>query len=132
MKNVLLWIWQMPQILLGYLLRLFYPASFTLEKDEVKVVFSDRMHGGISLGTTVIVHSHVYVWNDYPLDTLTIRHELGHCKQSRILGWFYLLVIGLPSIFHAWFYKYDPHDPNKYYRWYTEAWADKLAGIVRD
>ena len=79
----------------------------------------------------MFVHSHVYVWNEYPLDTLTVRHELGHCKQSQILGWFYLLVIGLPSVLHAWLYRRDPSDPDGYYRFYTEAWADRLAGIKR-
>ena len=130
--NVLLVIWQLPQVLLGLLLRLFYPASYRLEKDGVTVVFSSQMLGGISLGTTVIVHSHVYSWNPRPLETLAVRHELGHCKQSRMLGWLYLLVIGLPSLLHVWLYKRDPKDPNKYFRFYTESWADQLAGIKRD
>ena len=129
--NALLLLWQLPQVLLGMLLRLFYPAAYTLEKDGVTVIFSDRFHGGLSLGTTVFVHSHVYTWNEFPLDTLTVRHELGHCKQSQILGWFYLLVIGLPSVLHAWLYRRDPSDPDGYYRFYTEAWADRLAGIKR-
>ena len=129
--NALLLLWQLPQVLLGLLLRLFYPAVYRLEQDGVTVIFSDRFHGGLSLGTTVFVHSHVYTWNEFPLDTLAVRHELGHCKQSQILGWFYLLVIGLPSILHAWFYRCDPSDPDGYYRFYTEAWADRLAGIKR-
>jgi len=132
MKNALLFLWQLPQILLGYAFRLAYGYEYLWEKEGVKVLFSDKMHGGVSLGTTVIVHTHIYIWNDNPLGTTTVRHELGHCKQSRILGWFYLLVIGLPSLLHAWLYRYDPKDPNKYYRFYTEAWADRLAGIKRD
>lgn len=129
--NALVLLWQLPQVLLGWILRLFYPAAYTLEKDGVTVIFSDKFHGGLSLGTTVFVHSHVYTWNEYPLDTLTVRHELGHCKQSQILGWLYLLVIGLPSVLHAWLYRRDPSDPDGYYRFYTEAWADRLAGIKR-
>ena len=129
--NALVLLWQLPQVLLGWILRLFYPAAYTLEKDGVTVIFSDKFHGGLSLGTTVFVHSHVYTWNEFPLDTLTVRHELGHSRQSRTLGWFYLLVIGLPSILHAWLYRRDPADPDKYYRFYTEAWADRLAGINR-
>ena len=69
--NALLLLWQLPQVLLGLLLRLFYPAAYRLEQDGVTVIFSDRFHGGLSLGTTVFVHSHVYTWNEFPLERVT-------------------------------------------------------------
>ena len=61
----------------------------------------------------------------------TIQHECGHSKQSDILGPLYLIVIGIPSLLHNVAHylckkvgiKWD------YYRFYTEYWADKLAGL---
>lgn len=58
----------------------------------------------------------------------SIKHEYGHCIQSRILGPLYLIVIGLPSIMHAWLCRCKNHS---YYDFYPEKWADKLAGIKR-
>ena len=67
------------------------------------------------------------------LNTDVVKHEaLGHGTQSRILGPFYLPVIGLPSIIWAWLYgAVIPYTRNGYYRFYTEKWADKLGGVVR-
>ena len=57
---------------------------------------------------------------------------IGHARQSRMLGWLYLLVIGLPSIVWAALYGWlIPRCENGYYKFYTEKWADKLAGINR-
>ena len=62
-------------------------------------------------------------------DEYTIRHESGHSKQSLILGPLYLFVIALPSlIWHVWYYS-GKAKKCSYYWFYTERWANKLAGI---
>jgi len=48
-------------------------------------------------------------------------HETGHSYQSRLLGPFYLFLIGIPSLISAWIM---PRHHNQ--RWY-EVWANKLA-----
>lgn len=48
------------------------------------------MRSGITLGNYIIVNNIKH-----------LRHELGHTRQSKILGPLYLLVIGLPSLIHA-------------------------------
>lgn len=60
-----------------------------------------------------------------------LKHEKGHGKQSVILMWFYLIVIGLPSATgnllarkFVWFHK-------NYYNLPWEARADKLGGVKR-
>ena len=63
-----------------------------------------------------------------------IKHECGHVKQSKILGPLYLLVIGIPSILHAWLNKYirmllEEWRAYNYYHFYTEKWANKFMGI---
>ena len=91
----------------------------------VRLCYASRMKGGISLGRYIIIRD---VMKDYT--GATERHELGHAKQSRMLGWFYLLVIGLPSLIWAAWWNRDRDC--SYYSFYTERWADRLGDVHRD
>lgn len=123
----LLWLHQLPQTTLGYILRLFYKGTDKLYhsgKCDVIVRRSAKMGGGISLGQFVIISQ----WSR----TNTVKHELGHCIQSQYLGWLYLIVIGLPSIVWAMLYSIPSiYKKWSYYDFYTERWADKLGEVVR-
>lgn len=134
-KEILLWIWQLPQNLLGLLLVLFYQPEHKIELSNGNIAyFSKHMPGGISLGKYSIISSYYYKKNiEETLNLDVVKHEgFGHGKQSRILGPFYLIVIGLPSLIWAWLYgPVIKYTKNGYYKFYTEKWADKLAGIVR-
>lgn len=118
-KNILLYTWQLPQNLLGLLLRTIF-KGYDSEYKDVIVRRSTHMPGGISLGRYIII-------NQWSTDK-TVMHEYGHCIQSRKLGWFYLLLVGLPSILHAALCKCRNHS---YYDVYPEKWADKLGGVNR-
>lgn len=119
--GLLLWLWQLPQNIVGLVFLLFICEKTLLKKmGSVKVYISPKMSGGISLGNYIFLNSR------YKTNEQTINHERGHCKQSQMLGWFYLIVIGLPSVIHAGICK-----NNNYYHFYTERWADKLMNIKR-
>ena len=121
--KVLRYIWELPQNLLGLLLRQIYKGNDTKYNDVV-LRRSLKMQGGISLGRYIIV-------SQFAREE-TVRHEYGHCLQSRRLGWLYLLVIGLPSIVWAGLYgRLVKRTRNGYYRCYTEKWADRLGGVER-
>lgn len=152
--KVLLYFWQLPQNLLGAIILCFYKCDmwFTLrsltpevydaynfryknksKKNSLKKLKKNKwcnpdificpyFKGGISLGGVIILKQ---------MDIINIHHEYAHSLQSLYLGWLYLPVIGLPWFLHAAFYKRDPNDPNKYYRFWTERLADKMAGIKR-
>lgn len=130
MKEIMLFIWQLPQNLLGLLLVWFYKPTrmYTLD-NGVEIHYSHRMRGGISLGKYAIVNDgHYRLSLADSLKRNTVRHEaIGHTKQSRMLGWLYLIVIGLPSLIWA----IVCFDPKQYYKFYPEKWADKIAGIKR-
>ena len=122
--DILLYSWQLPQNLLGLLLVLILQPEEAYDMDGCRLYYATRMRGGISLGRYVIVRSWM---KDYTGNTE--RHELGHAKQSRMLGWFYLFVIGIPSIlWAAWWNEGRNRD---YYSFYTERWADHLGGVNR-
>ena len=78
--------------------------------------------GSISLGLFV------FITDDEPE---LIAHETGHTVQSLILGPLYLFIIGLPSILWAGFI-FDKTKDKTYYDFYTEAWANKIAGLDRN
>ena len=122
--EILLYAWQLPQNLLGLLLVLILQPEESYDMDGCRLYYATRMRGGISLGRYVIVRSWM---KDYTGNTE--RHELGHAKQSRMLGWFYLFVIGIPSIlWAAWWNEGRNRD---YYSFYAERWADHLGGVNR-
>ena len=65
-------------------------------------------------------------------DEEMLKHEMGHRAQSRLLGWLYLPVIGLPSIiWNICFRVYRERRGISYYAFYTEKWADRLGGVER-
>lgn len=122
-KEILMYILQLPQNLLGLLLRAIYKGDDSVYEGAI-VRRSTKMLGGISLGKYIIVSQ----WSRKE----TVMHEWGHCRQSVYLGWLYLLVIGLPSLVWAGLYgTLIPATKNGYYRFYTEKWADRLGGVTR-
>lgn len=125
MKNILLYLWQLPQNLLGLLVILFTQAVHC--NSGCWVTTKGRF--GVSLGNYIIFGQRV--------DNLSLKHERGHQKQSLYLGWLYLLVIGLPSVIgniydriahRNWSYK---ESEKWYYSQPWEAWADRLGGVER-
>ena len=134
-KQVGLYIWQLPQNLLGLILIVFYrPKHKHILDNGVEVHYSTTMMGGISLGKYCIVNTCHYR-NDMAesLKRDTIRHEaIGHTKQSRLLGPLYLPTVGLCSITWAGLYgSIVTPTKNGYYKFWTEKWADKIAGVKR-
>lgn len=120
-KQILLYIWQLPQNLLGLLLLLFILGEKEHYLGGIRFFVSKNFPGGISLGQYIIM--------GYATEK-SVRHEFGHCIQSKYLGWLYLIVIGLPSIIHACIHDFESIGKT-YYHFWTESWADKLAGVKR-
>ena len=125
MNKMLLYIWQLPQNLLG-LLVIRFTGSIKVKDYYVAL---NRKRWGVSLGKYII-------FGYYP-NYVSIRHEQGHQKQSLYLGWLYLIIIGIPSfcgnIFDRLFHR--KWDVSKRYDWYFsqpwEKWADDLGGVNR-
>ena len=123
---VVLQVWQLPQNLLGLIVGCFLKGKQRLPDypgipSAIHIVGARNMWGGISLGNFVYLRPPAY-------DKM-VRHEYGHCIQSRLLGPFYLIVIGLPSL--LWALWWHPGRSVSYYTFYTERWADRLGGVER-
>lgn len=134
MKKILIeiiqWSWCLPQTLVGLIVKWIYKGKkeFYCTTDnkgyyEYTAYISYKMSGAISLGKYIILGRYSNNYNTY-------KHEYGHQKQSFILGWLYLIVIGLPSlIWCTCFGKYRTKHNISYYSFYTEKWANKLGGV---
>ena len=122
--------WEFPQNIAGCIVRKIYKATpYTAYKDAN--VYSWDVNSGMSLGKYIFVP---YKNEDYatPAVQRYIKHEYGHTMQSKYLGWFYLLVIGLLSaVWNKCFQSYRDKTGKSYYSFFTERWADKLGGVER-
>jgi hypothetical protein len=105
-----------------------------IEYADQKVYLYDKFNGGISLG----YYSHIDYdatkdklgYMSYGFRTTLLHEAKGHGTQSKWLGPLYLPLIGLPSLIHCGIYVALGRKWN-YYRFPTEKWADKIAGIRR-
>ena len=124
-RNLILFIWQLPQHLLailyiGYLVMMSKDLGVDSRYKQA-IVIPCVMQGAITLGNYVFVGLN----SEY---RKTVKHELGHTIQSKILGPLYLIVIGIPSITYCGLRRIFPSLRKKnYYDFYTEKWANNLS-----
>jgi len=125
--NLTVWLWQLPQHLLGLFLIKILKAE-KIEIIDLPIYWAANWNAGISLGIYIILR-HGERKN-------TILHEYGHSIQSMYLGPLYLLLVGIPSalfcnlwdrVFHR---KWDTRDRIVWYHSrYPENWANRLGGV---
>lgn len=124
-RNLILFIWQLPQHLLailyiGYLVMMCKDLGVDSRYKQA-IVIPCVMRGAVTLGCYVFVGLN----SEY---RKTVKHELGHTIQSKILGPLYLIVIGIPSITYCGLRRIFPSLRKKnYYDFYTEKWANNLS-----
>ena len=123
--ETILWVWQLPQNLLGFGMSLaFHHYGTVVMKDSsLRRFYWWPLLSAISLGNYRFVNKYSQISVAY--------HEYGHTKQSKMLGPLYLFVIGIPSIVWCIIHTYVPYIYSRwsYYAFYTESWANKLGGI---
>lgn len=124
-RNLILFIWQLPQhivalIYFGYLVMMCKDLGIDSRYKQA-IVIPCVMIGAVTLGNYVFVGLN----SEY---RKTVKHELGHTIQSKILGPLYLIVIGIPSITYCGLRRIFPSLRKKnYYDFYTEKWANNLS-----
>ena len=124
-RNLILFIWQLPQhivaiIYFGYLVMMCKDLGVDSRYKQATVI-PCIMRGAVTLGNYVFVGLN----SEY---RKTVKHELGHTIQSKILGPLYLIIIGIPSITYCGLRRLFPSLRKKnYYNFYTEKWANNLS-----
>ena len=126
--RLLCFAWQLPQHLLALALLLLWRR---VRVPQVCAGFVVIRLGpgfpGLCLGR--------YIFVGEPVSRRIIKHEIGHSRQSRLLGPLYLLIIGLPSLcLYLWDRRmHKGWEAEERERWYygkwPESWADRLGGV---
>lgn len=125
MLRPLLYLWQLPQNLLGLgLIALCKVQHIDIQKNDGIYVLDKFWAGGVSLGSYIFLHA-------CDCSQRSIQHERGHQKQSLMLGPLYLIVIGIPSAIWCTLAKYSTKISREYFDHFPENWADKLGGVQR-
>lgn len=119
--KILLYLWQLPQNLIGLIVLLFYK----IKKSDIKkcengiYIVPFFCAGGVSLGDYIFIL-------ESNNDEFARKHELGHRTQSKILGPLYLLIVGLPSALFNIISNHSYRFSKNYYCRFPENWANKL------
>ncbi len=133
MLYLLLYIWELPQNLLGLILLMYFKLKkydLTFERKGTRLFVKAPI--AISLGSYIF-------WNIdlenkiFILNNVNKQHEYGHSIQSKILGPLYIAIIGITSslrvAFARYYYKKYKCKWMNYYKGFPENWADKLGEV---
>ena len=123
MIKLLLYVWQLPQEIIGYFLVLILKGKQS--KFGIIGIYTvpNLFHSGISIGDYIIFDSRI------ELSEIDVLHEYGHQLQSRFLGPLYLLIVGIPSLIGNIYSRIKKKDEKWYYSRFPENWADRLGGV---
>lgn len=122
MFRKLLIFWELPQFILAVLILVTVRKRIkeTIKYRNSKIYLVKGFPGGLSLSFIIFLNSRK------KSNLRIIKHEYGHTLQSLILGWLYLLIVGLPSITRAMIWSRRKLEEKKYYCRFPENWADLL------
>ena len=125
--KIILIIWELPQTILAGMIIFIRRKRITGGEiyKKTKIIYINKFPAGISLGRFIILN------DKYKSNELSIKHEYGHSIQSMYIGWFYLFVIGLPSIIRVLVWRIRRLKSLDYYKGYPENWANKI-GFTKD
>lgn len=125
--NALQWTWGLPQTLAGAALYLAHRGDRHFDWRGTRATAWDRP-AGVSLGRFI------FVPKSKANDSFLLDHEYGHTIQSLMLGPFYLLLVGLPSLLWSrlpYFARKRKQSGKSYYSAPFEKSANQLASRAR-
>lgn len=125
--NILLFIWQLPQIIIGlfFLLAFRNKEVYTNPKNNITVW---KISSGNVFGTACFSSGPIIVVKSGAQEQ-TLLHETGHSKQSIYFGPLFHIIISIPSICRFWINRLFIKSSEWYHSGYPENWADKLGGV---
>lgn len=122
------WTWGILQTFVGFIVFLIFIEHRHIWLNGSVITEIKGNWGGISIGMFAFVCEMPKGEEAY--QSTLVRHEYGHTLQSILLGAFWIFIIAIPSLIWAnCFEKYRLKHNISYYRFYTEAWANKWGGV---
>lgn len=132
-KLIVLFIWQLPQNLVGLIVKLVNLKKITYEYSnctlDLNIAYIKPLFdSAVSLGRFILADDRIKNRSQKEKERC-ISHEIGHTYQSKYLGPLYLIVIGLPSLIGNLLHRAGVF--KNYYAQPWEKWADKLGKVER-
>lgn len=126
--NTLLGIWQLPQVILGLIMLAIFRNKTTYTNPYNHItVWNINCHNAFG-NACFSTGPFIITCGDYVSEEI-LKHETGHSLQSVLLGWFYHIIVSIPSVCLFWYKKINKKDQKWYYNHYPENWANKLGGV---
>lgn len=132
----LAWTWELPQTLCAMVMKYIYNSKSTrLDYETLDIVGTEVKFSPVQ--GVCVLGEWMFVPRNRMLPIPSFFNALGHRSQSRILGWFYFPIVGLPllvrvlwdRLFHSkWDYGARVH---WFFSGYSVRWADRLGGVER-
>ncbi len=124
MKIFLLFLWQLPQNLLGFIISLFiFKRRLTNEDIANKFVIKE-----VNWNIELTLGRYLIIGKNRP--ELALKHNIyGHGEQSVKYGPLYLLIVGLPAIILYSLTVWGTLDPSRYHTSWPEIEANDIANI---
>lgn len=129
MITVLLFLWQLPQAIIGFFVWLFYLCTgqirdirFAGHVFYISLVANPGTSEGISLCPIIFYK---------PENPNTLKHEYGHYLQSLKWGWLYLPIVAVPSVQNG-ILAYWQIKCGTYTGWYNKVYPENEADILGD
>ena len=125
---IVLTLWQLPQVILGFIMLLVFRNKTTYTNPYNKItVWNINCHHAFG-NACFSTGPFIITCNDKVSDEI-LKHETGHSQQSIFLGLLYHIVVSIPSICLFWYKKLKNKDKEWYYAHYPEGWANRLGGV---
>ncbi len=129
-------LWEAPQTLLGAATWVAFRARGRVVRtvrDRGRFVSEIEGDGAVSLGLFVFHTRHDGPF--VPVGPENVHHEMGHARQSALLGPLYLPLVGVPSTLRVGYAIAHKLVRGRrwggYYDGFPERWADELGGVDR-
>ena len=120
--NFFLAIWQLPQIIVGLMMLAVFrnKTTYTNPYNHIMVWNINCHH---AFGNACFSTGPFIITCDENVTEEILKHETGHSLSSIRTGWFYHIVISIPSICFFWYRRIK----NKDMEWYYSCWTEKAA-----
>jgi len=120
--NILIALWELPQILIGLIiLAIFHnKTTYTNPCNHISV-WNINAHG--AFGTACFSLGPIIVTCNDKVAERTLRHETGHSYDGIRFGLLYFFIVAIPSVFLFWYKRIF----SKSQEWYLQRWPEVSA-----
>lgn len=125
--NMFLLLYQLPQLITGIIGWLIFRNGKLYYNEDAKILVL-RVNKGHLFGNACCSSGPI-IFTTPECNENTIKHETGHSVQSLMFGWFFHILVSLPSVCLFWYKRLTNKDQKFYHSHWPENHADKCGHV---